>query len=86
MHENRLYILEGTVPDGYPEPAFFQQSVGGSTKTATASATRRCITMDSRSRPSGRQGGRGQGGRGGNAGPAGRGGRTVGRVLSDPAF
>jgi hypothetical protein len=28
MHENRLYILEGTVPPGYPEPGFFQQSVG----------------------------------------------------------
>ena len=28
MHDNRLYILEGTVPDGYPAPAFFQQSVG----------------------------------------------------------
>lgn len=28
MHENRLYILEGTVPEGLPEPGFFQQSVG----------------------------------------------------------
>ena len=28
MHENKLYIIEGTVPDGYPEPGFFQQSVG----------------------------------------------------------
>jgi len=28
MHENRLYILEGTVPKGYPEPALFQSSVG----------------------------------------------------------
>lgn len=27
MHENKLYILEGTVPAGYPEPGFFQQSV-----------------------------------------------------------
>ncbi len=27
MHENKLYILEGTVPKGYPEPGFFQQSV-----------------------------------------------------------
>jgi hypothetical protein len=28
MHENRLYILEGTVPDGEPEPGLFQQSLG----------------------------------------------------------
>ena len=27
MRENKLYILEGTVPAGYPEPGFFQQSV-----------------------------------------------------------
>ena len=28
MHENKLYILEGTVPQGYPEPGLFQQSMG----------------------------------------------------------
>jgi hypothetical protein len=28
MHENKLYIIEGTVPPGYPEPALFQQSLG----------------------------------------------------------
>lgn len=28
MHENRLYILEGTVPAGSPPPALFQQSLG----------------------------------------------------------
>jgi len=28
MHENKLYILEGTVPEGYPEPGIFQQSMG----------------------------------------------------------
>ena len=27
MHDNRLYITEGTVPDGYPEPGLFQQSL-----------------------------------------------------------
>jgi hypothetical protein len=27
MHENKLYVLEGTVPKGYPDPGFFQQSV-----------------------------------------------------------
>jgi hypothetical protein len=28
MHQNKLYITEGTVPPGYPEPALFQQSLG----------------------------------------------------------
>jgi hypothetical protein len=28
MHDNRLYIFEGTVPKGLPEPALFQGSVG----------------------------------------------------------
>lgn len=28
MHENRLYIMEGTVPAGSPPPALFQQSLG----------------------------------------------------------
>ena len=27
MHENKLYIQEGTVPAGYPEPGLFQQSL-----------------------------------------------------------
>lgn len=28
MHAQKLYIAEGTVPDGYPEPGLFQQSLG----------------------------------------------------------
>jgi hypothetical protein len=28
MHENRLYIAEGIVPKGAPQPALFQQSMG----------------------------------------------------------
>jgi len=28
MHSNRLYISEGTVPEGDPEPGLFQQSLG----------------------------------------------------------
>ncbi len=28
MHQNRLYIVEGTVPRGFPPPALFQQSLG----------------------------------------------------------
>ncbi len=28
MHAHKLYILEGTVPENYPEPGLFQQSMG----------------------------------------------------------
>jgi len=28
MLHNHLYILEGTVPKGYPEPGLFFQSIG----------------------------------------------------------
>lgn len=28
MHENKLYVMEATVPRGYPEPGLFQQSLG----------------------------------------------------------
>lgn len=28
MHENRLYVFEGTTPKGAPDPALFQGSVG----------------------------------------------------------
>ena len=28
MHENRLYIFEGTTPKGYPQPMLFQSSIG----------------------------------------------------------
>jgi hypothetical protein len=28
MHENKLYVMEGTVPKGYPEPGLFYQSLG----------------------------------------------------------
>ena len=28
MHMHKLYVLEGTVPAGYPVPGLFQQSMG----------------------------------------------------------
>jgi len=28
MHQNKLYVMEGTVPKGYPEPGLFYQSLG----------------------------------------------------------
>lgn len=33
MHENRLYIVDGTVPNGHPEPGLFTQSLGFVDKT-----------------------------------------------------
>jgi hypothetical protein len=27
MHQHKLYMIEGTVPEGYPEPGLFQQSM-----------------------------------------------------------
>ena len=35
MHENKLLIMEGTVPAGYPEPGLFQQSLGWLDKNGT---------------------------------------------------
>jgi hypothetical protein len=36
MHDNRLYIVEGTVPKGYPAPALFQTSMGWLDKDGNA--------------------------------------------------
>ena len=71
MHENRLYILEGTVPDGYPEPAFFQQSVAWIDENGNGIRYQTLYHNGFPKPPVGRggQGGpAGQGGRGGNAG------------------
>ena len=35
MHEHKLYIVEGTVPKGYPQPGLFQQSLGWVDKDGT---------------------------------------------------
>jgi hypothetical protein len=36
MHKDKLYILEATVPKGYPAPGLFQQSMGYVDKDGTA--------------------------------------------------
>ena len=77
MHENKLYILEGTVRAGFPDPGFFQQSVQW--LDANGNGIRYQTTYHSGfPKPAvGRGGGgggggqgQGQGGRGGNAGQA----------------
>jgi hypothetical protein len=73
MHENRLYIAEGTAPPGFPAPDFFQQSIGWLDENGNGI---RYQTLYHNGFPKppiagrGGQGGRGQGqGRGGNAPP-----------------
>jgi hypothetical protein len=73
MHDNKLYILEGTARPGYPAPDFFQQSIGWLDENGNGI---RYQTLYHHVFPKppvgggGRGGGRGQGqgGGGGNAG------------------
>jgi len=69
MHENKLYILEGTVPAGYPDPGFFQQSVGWLDEKGNGI---RYQTLYHNGFPKPEVGRGGQGGGGGNAAPAGQ--------------
>src|SRR5258708_26492465 len=79
MHENKLYIAEGTVPKGYPEPGLFQQSVGWVDKDGNGLRYQVIYSnayhgMGVYPKPSGGGGGRGAGagagGQGGGAGAA----------------
>ena len=76
MHEHKLYIVEGTVPAGYPEPGLFQQSMGWIDKDGNGI---RYQTIYSNSYhgmglyPVPTVAGRGRGAGGGAASPAGRG-------------
>ena len=73
MHENKLYILEGTAPPGYPVPDWFQQSIGWIDENGNGI---RYLTIYHNGFPKpeiARRGGPGQGqgqGAGGNAGQA----------------
>ncbi|MSO81906.1 MAG: hypothetical protein EXQ53_01220 [Acidobacteria bacterium] len=60
MHDNRLYILEGTVPAGYPDPGFFQQSVGWLDENGNGIRYQTLYHHGFSAPPTGR-GGRGQG-------------------------
>jgi hypothetical protein len=74
MHENKLYMLEGTTPAGYPVPDFFQQSVGWIDENGNGI---RYLTIYHNGFPKpeiARRGGQGQGqgAGGGNAGQTGQ--------------
>lgn len=82
MHENKLYIQEGTVPAGYPEPGLFQQSLGFVDKDGNRIRYQSVYSNSYhglRQYPmpantaGGRGGGAGAGGRGGAPGAAGPG-------------
>jgi hypothetical protein len=74
MHEDRLYILEGTVPEGLPEPGFFQQSVGWIDENGNGIRYQTLYHNGFPKPPTGRggQGGPGQAPGGRGAGPAGQ--------------
>ena len=83
MRQNRLYILEGTVPKGYPEPGLFYQSLGWVDKDGNGIRYQQIYVNEIYGlglypEPGHNQGGQfqggqaGQGGRGGGAAPQGQ--------------
>jgi hypothetical protein len=76
MHEHKLYIMEGTVPNGYPSPGLFQQSLGWIDKEGNPvrydvvySNSYHAMGIYPKPNPGGGGGGGGRGG-GRGAGPA----------------
>jgi hypothetical protein len=75
MRENKLYVLEGTVPKGYPEPGLFYQSLGWVDKDGNGIRYQQIYVNEIYGlglypEPGHNQGGQGgQGGRGGAAVP-----------------
>lgn len=85
MHEMKLYILEGTVPQGSPEPGLFQQSMGWVDKDGNGIRYQTIYANQfyglKQMPPPARAGG-GRGGRGGVPQGQGGGGRRGGGVGS----
>ena len=78
MHMHKLYLLEGTVPAGYPEPGLFQQSLGY--VDSDGNGMRYQYVYNDRFPAPPLTGGRGgAGGRGAGAGAAGTRGGGAGR-------
>jgi hypothetical protein len=74
MHEMRLYIAEGTVPDGYPEPGLFQSSLGWLDEQGNGIRYQAIYANQFHGLKLVPPPGRAGGGRGGGAGGGGRGG------------
>src|SRR5262245_4312460 len=82
MHENKLYIMEGTVPKGYPEPGLFQQSLGWVDKDGNGIRYQQIYSnsyhgMGVYPKPAVGGGGRGAGPGAGGGGGAGAGGQQT---------
>ena len=71
MHDNRLYILEGTVPAGYPEAGFFQQSAAWLDANGNGVRYETLYHQSFPAPPVANRGGRGQGAGGRGQGPGG---------------
>jgi uncharacterized membrane protein YgcG len=90
MHENKLYVLEGTVPKGYPPPALFQNSLGWVDKDGNGIRYQTIYSNEiyglrDREPPSHGGGGAGAGRGAGGAGQGGRGGgRRGGGAAEQP--
>jgi uncharacterized membrane protein YgcG len=85
MHENKLYIFDGTVPKGYPQPGLFQQSVGfvdaqGRGIRYQTMYSNEIYGLKEREKPTYGGGGGGRGGRGGAQGQGGRQGGGAGNA------
>jgi uncharacterized membrane protein YgcG len=91
MRENKLYIAEGTVPKGYPQPGLFQQSMGYLDKDGNGVRYQKIYSNevyglgDAPAPSYGRGGAGGAGGRqgGGAGGRQGGGGRRGGGAGTD---
>ena len=84
MHDMKLYILEGTVPMGNPEPGLFQQSMGWVDKDGNGIRYNTIYANEFhglKEMPAPARAGGGRGGRGG--GPAGAGGGRRGGGAGD---
>jgi hypothetical protein len=71
MHENKLYVMEGTVPAGDPEPGFFQQSLGWIDENGAGIRYQSIYSNGSPAPPRVNRAGRGQGASGTDAPGAG---------------
>jgi uncharacterized membrane protein YgcG len=83
MHEMKLFIVEGTVPKGYPPPALFQTALGWVDKNGNGIRYQSIYNnefhvLEHYPVPGHAGGGGGQGGRGGGGGRGGRRGGGAG--------
>jgi hypothetical protein len=89
MRENKLYIAEGTVPKGYPQPGLFQQSMGYLDKDGNGVRYQKIYSnevygLGDAPAPSYGRGGAGAAGGGRQGGGGGRRGGGAGNTQQEP--